>query len=43
MVHDTSVDRLSAYEDIGPTQEQMLEVDRLYAEKCKEVADQCME
>lgn len=32
------IDRLAAYEDIGLTPEQILEVDRLYAEKCREVA-----
>ena len=29
----------TAYEDIGLTPEQLLEVDRLYTEKCKEVAE----
>ncbi|MCM1039831.1 MAG: hypothetical protein NC434_10955 [Ruminococcus sp.] len=32
-------DQLAAYQDIGLTPEQILEVDRLYAEKCKEVAE----
>ena len=32
-------DRLAAYEDIGLTPEQLWEVDKLYAEKCKEVAE----
>ena len=32
-------DRLAAYEDIGLTPEQLREVDKLYAEKCKEVAE----
>lgn len=32
-------ERLKAYEDIGLTPEQLREVDRLYAEKCKELAD----
>lgn len=30
--------RLKEYEDTGLTPEQMLEMDKLYAEKCKEVA-----
>lgn len=32
-------DRLAAYEDIGLTPEQLREVDKLYAEKCKKVAE----
>lgn len=32
-------DRLAEYEDIGLTPEQLKEVDRLYAEKCKEMAE----
>lgn len=32
-------DRLAEYEDIGLTPEQLLEIDRLYAEKCKELAE----
>lgn len=32
-------ERLKAYEDIGLTPEQLREVDRLYAEKCRELAD----
>ena len=32
-------ERLAAYEDIGLTPEQLREVDKLYAEKCKEVAE----
>lgn len=32
------IDRLAAYEGIGLTPEQIREVDRLYAEKCREVA-----
>lgn len=32
-------DRLAEYEDIGLTPEQLKEVDRLYAEKCKELAE----
>lgn len=31
--------RLKAYEDIGLTPKQLTEVDRLYAEKCRELAD----
>ena len=31
--------RLAQYEEIGLTPEQLLEVDRLYAEKCQEVAE----
>ena len=31
--------RLAKYEDIGLTPEQLLEVDKLYAEKCREVAE----
>lgn len=31
--------RLKEYEDIGLTPEQLIEVDRLYAEKCKELAE----
>ena len=38
-IYGEAVDRLSAYEDIGLTPEQLLEVDRLYTEKCKEVAE----
>lgn len=38
-IYGAAVDRLSAYEDIGLTPEQLLEVDRLYTEKCKEVAE----
>ncbi len=32
-------ERLAAYEDIGPTPEQLLEIDKMYAEKCREVAE----
>lgn len=32
-------DRLAEYEDIGLTPEQIREIDRLYAEKCKELAE----
>lgn len=32
--------RLAEYEDIGLLPEQIKEVDRLYAEKCKELAEQ---
>lgn len=28
---------LKAYEDIGPTPEQLLEIDKMYMEKCEEV------
>lgn len=38
-IYGGAVDRLSAYEDTGLTPEQLLEVDRLYTEKCKEVAE----
>ena len=38
-IYGEAVERLSAYEDIGLTPEQLLEIDRLYAEKCKEVAE----
>lgn len=38
-IYGEAVDRLSAYEDIGLTPEQLLEIDQLYAEKCKEVAE----
>ena len=31
--------RLKGYEDIGPTPKQLMEVDKLYAEKCKELAE----
>lgn len=31
--------RLKAYEDIGLTPDQLREVDRLYAEKCRELAE----
>lgn len=34
-----AIDRLSAYEDIGLTPEQIREVDVLFAEKCKELAE----
>ena len=33
------VDALAAYEDTGLTPEQIREIDRLYAEKCREVAE----
>lgn len=32
------IDRLADYENIGLTPEQMIEMDRLYTEKCREVA-----
>lgn len=32
------IDRLAEYEDTGLTPEQIREIDRLYAEKCKELA-----
>lgn len=31
--------RLAAYEDLGITPEQIQEIDKLYAEKCREVAE----
>lgn len=31
--------RLAAYEDLGVTPEQIKEIDRLYAEKCREVVE----
>ena len=31
------IERLGQYEDIGLTPEQLLEIDKLYAEKCKEL------
>ena len=31
--------RLKAYEDLGITPEQMIEIDQLYTEKCREVAE----
>lgn len=33
------IDVLGAYEDIGLTPEQLLEVDKMYTEKCREVAE----
>lgn len=33
------VDTLAAYEDTGLTPEQIREIDRLYTEKCREVAE----
>lgn len=33
------IDKLGQYEDTGLTPEQIREIDRLYAEKCKEVAE----
>ena len=33
------VDRLSEYEDTGLTPEQIRQIDDLYAEKCREVAE----
>ena len=30
---------LKEYKDIGPTPEQILEIDKMYAEKCREVAE----
>lgn len=32
-------ERLKAYEDTGLTPDQIIEMDKLYAEKCREVAD----
>lgn len=39
--HNTQelVDALAAYEDTGLTPEQIREIDRLYTEKCREVAE----
>lgn len=34
-----AIDRLAAYEDLGVTPEQIKEIDRLYAEKCREVVE----
>jgi len=34
-----AINKLAAYEDIGLTPEQLLEIDKLYADKCREVAD----
>ena len=34
-----AIDRLAAYEDLGVTPEQIKEIDRLYAEKCREVEE----
>ena len=34
-----AVDRLAGYENTGLTSEQILEMDRLYTEKCREVAE----
>ena len=34
-----AIDRLAEYEDLGVTPEQIREIDRLYAEKCREVAE----
>lgn len=31
--------KLAAYEDIGPTPEQLLEIDKMYADMCREVAE----
>lgn len=31
--------RLAEYEDIGLTPEQLLEIDKMYSEKCREVAE----
>ena len=36
---DMLIESIGAYEDIGLTPEQLREVDMLYAEKCKEVAE----
>lgn len=33
------INRLGSYEDIGLTPERMLEIDKLYTEKCREVAE----
>lgn len=33
------LEKLAAYEDIGPTPEQLLEIDKMYAEKCREVVE----
>ena len=34
---DNCLKRLKAYEDTGLTPEQMIEIDRMYREKCEEV------
>lgn len=41
MAHDVRkrLEELKPYEDTGPTPEQIREIDRLYAEKCREVAE----
>lgn len=33
------IDKLGQYEDIGLTPEQIREIDRMYSEKCREVAE----
>lgn len=34
-----AIDHLAEYEDLGVTPEQIREIDRLYAEKCREVVE----
>lgn len=38
ILQDISI-RLKAYEDIGPTPEQLLEIDKMYMDMCREVAE----
>lgn len=33
------LEKLAEYEDIGPTPEQLIEIDKLYAELCKELGE----
>lgn len=35
--YEMALSRLAAYEDIGLTPEQILEIDKMYLEKCEEV------
>lgn len=39
LTYDKAIDRLSEYEDLGLTPEQIKETDKLYLEKCEEVND----
>ena len=37
-IEGDAIDRFAAYEDTGLTPEQVVEIDRLYREKCEELA-----
>ena len=37
--YELALSKLAAYEDIGPTPEQLLEIDKMYSDMCREVAE----